>query len=191
MMKAQKELDRRGSERMSDLSFRGMELIFKFVDFIYPYIDKRVQGFGIQPGMTIVDYGCGPGRYTTRFAYLVGEGGNVFAVDVHELAIGVVKKKIEKQGLKTITPVLAQGYDSGIPDAVADIVCAIDMFFAIHNPTAFLAELKRITRAEGFLVIDDGHQSRSETKRKIIASGYWKIIEESKDHLKCKPLSNV
>ena len=188
-MTSQKEPDRRGSERMSDFSFRGMELIFKVVDFVYPYIDKRVQRFGIQPGMTVVDYGCGPGRYTTRFAYLVGERGKVFAVDIHELAIEALKNKIEKQGLKTVTPVLAKGYDSGIPDGVADIVCAIDMFFAINDPTIFLEELRRITNPEGFLTIDDGHQSRSETKRKIAASGYWEVIEESKDHLKCKPLS--
>jgi len=188
-MASQKDPDRRRSERMSDFSFRGMELLFRVIDFVYPYIDKRVQRFGIRPGMTVVDYGCGPGRYTTRFTHLVGEKGRVFAVDIHELAIEAVKKRIEKQGLKAVTTVLAKGYDSGIPDGVADIVCAIDVFFAINDPTAFLKELRRITDAEGFLIIDDGHQSRKETKRKIAASGYWEVIEERKDHLKCKPLS--
>ena len=84
---------------------------------------------------------------------------------------------------------MAKGYNSGIPDGVADVVCAIDTFFAISDPSAFLKELQRITHPEGFLVIDDGHQSRKETKRKIAASGYWEVMEESKDHLKCKPLS--
>jgi len=188
-MASQKQPGRRGSERMSDFSFRGMESLFRVIDFVHPYIDKRVQRFGIQPGMTVVDYGCGPGRYTTRFAHLVGEKGRVFAVDIHELAIEAVKKRIQKQGLKTVTPVLAKGYDSGIPDGEADITCAIDIFFAINDPTAFLKELRRITDPKGFLIIDDGHQSRKETKRKITTSGYWEITEESKDHLKCKPLS--
>lgn len=188
-MTSQKDSGRRGSERMSDFSFRGMELLFKVIDFVYPYIDKRVQRFGIQPGMTVVDYGCGPGRYTVRFAYLVGERGRVFAVDIHELVIEAVKNRIEKQALKTVTPVLAKGYDSGIPDGSADIVCAIDVFHAIDGPTAFLKELRRITAPEGLLIIDDGHQSRSETKRKIGTSGCWEVIEESKDHLRCKPVS--
>jgi len=61
------------------------------------------------------------------------------------------------------------------------------MFFGIKRPTEFLAELKRITKNDGRLVIDDGHQSRSKTKTKILASGLWDIIEETKDHLKCKP----
>ncbi len=188
-MASQKKPGRRGSERMSDFSFRGMEFLFRIIDFVRPYIDKRVQNFGIQPGMTVVDYGCGPGRYTTRFARLVGDKGRVFAVDIHELAIEGVKKRIKKQGLNTVTPVLAKGYDSGIPEGTADIVCAIDIFFGINDPSAFLKELRRITHPKGFLVIDDGHQSRKETKRKIAASGYWEVTEESKDHLKCKPLS--
>ncbi len=174
---------------MSDFSFRGMELLFRVIDRIYPYIDKRVQKFGIQPGMTVVDYGCGPGRYTTRFAQLVGERGRVFAVDIHERAIEAVNKRIKKQGLESVTPVLAKGYDSGLSDGAADMVCAIDVFFGINDPTAFLKELRRITNPEGLLIIDDGHQPRSETKRKIAASGCWGIEEESKDHLKCKPLS--
>ncbi len=58
---------------------------------------------------------------------------------------------------------MARGYDCGIPDAIADIVRAIDMFFGIKDPTEFLGELKRITKSEGILVLDDGHQSREET----------------------------
>jgi ubiquinone/menaquinone biosynthesis C-methylase UbiE len=188
-MTSEKKTRGRRSERMSDFSFRGMELLFRAIDFVYPYVDRRVQRFGIQPGMTVVDYGCGPGRYTTRFAHLVGERGRVFAVDIHELAIEGVNKRIQKQGLRSVTPVLAKGYDSGLPDGVADIVCAIDVFFGINDPTAFLKELRRITKPEGLIIIDDGHQSRNETKRKIAAAGYWEIAQESKDHLKCKPLA--
>lgn len=178
---------KRKAEKMSDASFRFMTLCFRVIDFIYPYIDKRVKKFGIEPGMTVVDYGCGPGRYTTRFAELTTELGKVFAVDIHELAIEAVKKKIKKHGFKNIKPVLANGYNSTISDNVADIVCALDMFFAIQNPTEFFAELKRIAKKGGVLVIDDGHQRRSETKQKINDSRLWQIFEETKDHLKCKP----
>jgi ubiquinone/menaquinone biosynthesis C-methylase UbiE len=177
----------RSVERMSDLTFRMMTLLFKVVDSLYPYIDKRVRRFGIQDGMTVVDYGCGPGRYTTRFARLVGERGKVYAVDIHELAIEAVEKKMAKQGLVNVEPVLARGYDSGVPDDVADVVCAIDMFFAVREPTVFLGELKRIARPEGVLVIDHEHQTREKLKRKILDSGHWVIEEESRDHLKCRP----
>jgi ubiquinone/menaquinone biosynthesis C-methylase UbiE len=177
---------KRNTEKMSDISFRGMTFLFKVIDFAYPYIDRRVGKFGIKDGMTVVDYGCGPGRYTVRFAEMVGENGRVYAVDIHELAIEAVKKKVRRGDLRNIESVLAQGYDSTLPDDVADAVCAIDMFFIIKKPTEFLAELKRIMKSGGTLIIDDGHQPRSVTKTKILGSGLWDIVEETSDHLKCK-----
>ena len=186
-MNLQERAQRRPTERMSNLGFRLMSLTFDLVDLVHPYIDRRVTTFGIREGMTVVDYGCGPGRYTTRFAKLVGERGKVYAVDIHELAIQAVKAKSARLGLRNVVPVLAHGYASILPDHVADIVCALDMFFGIKQPTGFLAELKRITRSDGVLVMDDGHQPRQVTKEKILASGVWTIAEETSDHLKCKP----
>ncbi len=182
-----KRVEERETERMSNLSFRMMTLIMQIVDFFVPYIKKRVRGFGIQEGMTVVDYGCGPGRYAIRLAELVGQQGKIYAVDIHELAIEAVKKKIAKYNLRNIEPVLADGYDSGLPDSIADVVCAIDMFFIIKKPTGFLVELKRITKNDGILIIDEGHQPRSVAKEKLLNSGCWDIVEESKDHLKCRP----
>jgi ubiquinone/menaquinone biosynthesis C-methylase UbiE len=115
---------KRKKERMSDWSFKFMNLCFHVIDFIYPYIDKRVKKFGVEPGMTVVDYGCGPGRYAMRFARLVGRHGKVFAVDIHELAVEAVKEKIERYGLTNVEAVLASGYDSTLPDRIADVICA-------------------------------------------------------------------
>jgi 2-polyprenyl-3-methyl-5-hydroxy-6-metoxy-1,4-benzoquinol methylase len=177
----------RGGDRMSDISFRLMSATFKVVDRLFPSVDKRVKTFGIQPGMTVVDYGCGPGRYTTRFARLVGESGLVYAVDVHELALEAVRVKMDKERLRNIVPTQAQGYDSGLPDDVADMVFALDMFFAVREPTRLLQELRRIVRSDGVLIIDDGHQSRQTTLRKIGASGCWEVKQETEDHLRCRP----
>jgi len=173
---------------MSDASFKLMNLAFKAVDSLHPYIGRRINDFGVTAGMTVVDYGCGPGRYTTRFAQLVGETGHVYAADIHELALAAVKRKIYRDGLQNVTLVLVNGYDSHIPDHIANVVCALDMFFIIKNPTEFLGELKRITQPNGVLIIDDGHQPRDKTKKSILESGHWTIVEETRDHLKCKPV---
>ena len=180
-------VSQRQSDKMPSLLFRLMCLTFAIVDFLYPHLDRRIARFGIKEGMTVVDYGCGPGRYTTRFSRLVRDMGKVFAVDIHELAIEAVKAKAVKHDLANVEPILVSGYDSTIPDHEADITCAIDMFFLIREPTEFLGELRRITKKEGFLIIDDGHQSREATKRKIADSGHWVVREETRDHLKCTP----
>ena len=179
------------TEKMSDKSFRMMSLFFKIVDFFFPYIKKRLKKFGIKDGMIVVDYGCGPGRYTLPIAEMVGIKGKVYAVDIHEMALKKVQEKIRKSGIKNIETSLAKEnndgeYNSGLPDNIADIVCAIDMFFIIKRPQEFLSEIQRILKPDGILIIDDGHQSRKETKQKIDRSGIFSIIEETKDHLKYK-----
>lgn len=136
---------RQEPDRMSDLYFRFMNAAFVIVDAVYPHIDKRIPGFGIRDGLTVVDYGCGSRRYTLRFSKIVGETGKISAVDIHELAIQTVKQKIEKEHLSNIETVLADGYQSGLPDGVADVVCAIDIFFSVHDPNLFLKELHCIT----------------------------------------------
>ncbi len=174
-------------ERMSDFGFRAMVWIMNIEDYFWHRIDARVATFGIQPGMTVVDYGCGPGRYTTRLARLVGEGGRVYAVDIHELALEEVQKRAGRLRLNNVTPVLAHGYDSTLPAGIADAICCLDMFFGVRDPTALLAELRRIAKPAGRLVIDDGHQPRSATLAKIRSAGHWVITSESRDYLVCQP----
>lgn len=173
-------------ESLSDQSFKLMHLIMKILDWVHPYVEKRVKTFGIREGMTVIDYGCGPGRYTIPIAQIVGEQGKVIAVDLVKIAEEEIQKKTQKYDLRNIQFKLAQGYDSKVESGAADMVIALDMFFMVENPTEFLRELSRISKKDGILVIDDGHQSRIKTKKKIAESGLWEIVEERKDHLKCK-----
>ncbi len=175
-------------DRMPDFAFQMMSAIIALEELFPRSIDKRVAGFGIQKGQIVVDYGCGPGRYTTRFAKLVGEQGKVYAVDVQELAIEYVKRKMNSQGRKNIIPIVARGYETGIPDHSADIVLALDMFFLVKDPSALLAEIHRILRPDGLLILDDGHKSRKSTLEKINQAGNWAVKETSQDHLCCTPM---
>lgn len=176
------------SELMSDRGFKLMNFTFKIIDFFFPYVNKRAKTFGIKEGMTIIDYGCGPGRYTVPFAKLVGKRGKVIAVDIKDIALRELEKKIKKYDINNVEVKLAKGYESKIESGIADMVFAIDMFFKIKDPKMFLQELGRIGKKNAVLVIDDGHQSRKTTKEKIRNADIWEIIEEKKDHLKCKKI---
>lgn len=178
----------RGRERMSDTSFRAMSVMFRVRDAIRPP-GRVLAEIGIRPGMTVVDYGCGPGSYIGTASASVGAGGTVYAVDIHDLAIDSVRCRIQNDGLKNVIPVLAQGYNSGLPDRTADLIYAFDMVHHVGNPGAFLAELKRIAKPDGVLVIDDGHQARGKTREMIRESSSWIIIEETRGYFRCRPVS--
>ncbi|PKK83254.1 MAG: methyltransferase type 11 [candidate division Zixibacteria bacterium HGW-Zixibacteria-1] len=180
-------MSRKKPDRMSDISFTLMSFVFKVMDLFHSPV-KKIDSFGISEGMTIVDYGCGPGRYIERASKLVGPNGKVYAADVQELAAEAIKKKMTQLGLTNVEPVVITGYSCPIESHTADMIYALDMFHMVKNPTELLKELHRIVKQDGFLIIDDGHQPRETTKSKILASGVWKITEEHKKHLKCLPV---
>ncbi len=179
----------RNPKAMSNTSFKVMTVFMKLIDLTSPHrLETRVQTFGISEGMTVVDYGTGPARYIPIYAKRVGKKGKVYAVDIQQLAIEAVKKKIAKDHLSNVEAKLAKGYNSGVPEHAADRVSALDMFFSVPDSTAFLKEIHRIIKKDGLLIIDQGHQSREAAKRKLQASCAWEIIAETKDHLTCRPI---
>ena len=175
------------TERMPNIAFRMMSLFLEIRDFFCSF-EERVDKFGIKKGFTVVDYGCGPGRYIKKVSQLVGANGKVYAADIHELAINTVREKIDKYNLKNVEPVLTNGYSCNIADHTADVIYALDMFHMIKDPVPFLKELHRLLKKDGFLIIDDGHQPRNKAKTKINNSKVWNITKESKDHLRCTPI---
>jgi ubiquinone/menaquinone biosynthesis C-methylase UbiE len=142
-------MEKRNQDRMPDFAFRMMSATFALKDLFFPSVAKRAASFGIREGITVVDYGCGPGRYTIQFAKLVGPQGKVFAVDVQALAIEYVDRKMKAQGLRNFVAVVANGYETEIPDHSADTVFALDMFFGVSDPVALLRE---ITGSRGQMV---------------------------------------
>ncbi|MBN2347381.1 MAG: class I SAM-dependent methyltransferase [Bacteroidales bacterium] len=185
-MKIKNKLLGVGIEKMPALAFRCMTLTYRIMDFFY--FDKNyLKSIGIQPGQTIIDYGCGPGRYTGMASALVGEKGTVYAVDIHEVAIQTVERKVKKFNLRNVKTVLAEGYHVNLPDKTADMVYAFDMFHMIADTDSFLKELHRLVKTNGQLIIEDGHQPRVSSRYKILKSGKWEIIEDTKDFMRCVP----
>ncbi|WOF16930.1 class I SAM-dependent methyltransferase [Methanoplanus sp. FWC-SCC4] len=179
-----------GNEKMPDTVFRIMAFTIKINDLFNPP-SELVKLAGIKEGMTVVDYGCGPGSNTIWASEYAGETGLVYAVDIHPLAIEMVTKMAEKNNLSNIKTALAKGYNSGLENETADLVMALDMFHMIEEPEKFLSEIKRILKPDGVLFIDDGHQPRESARNKIIASGLFKIEEENKRFLRCRIKTNT
>ena len=159
--------------------------IYRLTDMVYRYIPARAKSFNIQPGKTVVDYGCGPGRFAVEFARLVGENGKVFAVDLLEIALQKTDNRLQKNGLSNVELKLAQDYDSGLPQGVADMICAVDMFHHVE-PAPFLKEMARIAKPDGILLLSGGHMTRKRVKEVVAASELWVITEESKRFIKYK-----
>ena len=177
-----------GMDRMPDFAFKMMALIFRIREMLTTP-DKLLDEFDIQEGQTVIDYGCGPGLYISKASRLVGDTGRVLAVDIHELAIEAIKKRILKENLSNVTGYVAINGKCPLADYTADMIYALDVFHMVSDPESFLTELNRISKPDGILFIDNGHQPRKEARDKIHASGKWDIVEENKRYMKCRPVN--
>ena len=173
-------------DKMPDWAFRIMSFMFNVADLIN-FRNKKLDPFNLQKGQIVVDYGSGTGRYIPLASERVGEEGLVYAVDIHELAIKSAFHTIEQHNLKNVRPLLTDGKTVDIQSQSADIIYALDMFHMVKNTQQFLRELNRIIKPGGFLFLEDGHQPRSLTKEKVLNSGCWNIVEETKSFVKCSP----
>lgn len=180
------QLAGRNKEKIPNIAFHIMTAIMKVVDFVGSKSSKNFKTLNLQKGQTVIDYGCGPARYIQNASNSVGKNGKVIAVDIHPLAIKKVKEKIERFNLKNVEAILADGYKTPIADETADVIYALDMFHMIENPKEFLTELSRLLKNEGIIILEDGHQSRSESIKKIEEAGILTISEETKFNVVCK-----
>jgi ubiquinone/menaquinone biosynthesis C-methylase UbiE len=179
-------LSGKNRENIPNIAFHIMTGIMKLMDVFGKHASKNFERLDLRPGQTVIDYGCGPARYIESASRAVGKAGKVMAVDIHPLAIKKVKEKIDKHGLNNVEAVLADGYNTSIPSEAADVVYALDMFHMVKEPNAFLAELSRLVKPDGTVIIEDGHQSRSETIRKIGEYEGLEVSEQTKSHVRCR-----
>ena len=160
---------------MTDAHFRGMVWLYRLTNFIWNP-KRHLKNVPLKEGVVVVDYGCGPGRYTNLVAKRVGSKGKVIAIDIQPLAVQMVEEKAARAGLANIETILVGSYDTGIEKASADMVLLIDTFHMISDFDALLGEVHRILKPDGRLFMDPGHMKQSEAMRILDESDLFTIV---------------
>jgi ubiquinone/menaquinone biosynthesis C-methylase UbiE len=155
----------------SNLGFRLMALGYKFRDLRLPRINI-LREVGIKTGFHVLDYGCGPGSYIIPLAELVGESGKVYALDVHPLAIHMVKNIASKKKLANVETILS-GCETGLPDDSVDLVLLYDIFHHLSDPNRILKELQRVLKPDGILSLSDHHMKEDEILSGVTSGGFF------------------
>jgi ubiquinone/menaquinone biosynthesis C-methylase UbiE len=143
---------------MPDLVFKLMVLFMKVED-LFNNPKEVLKKIPLKRKMTVIDYACGPGRYTIPVAKIVGPEGKVYAVDIQHLAISRVKQKAISESLENIKALLVDSFDTGIPPFSADLILLIDALVLIKDRTSLFKEIYRILKPDGLLFMDASHMS--------------------------------
>ena len=109
-----------------------------------------VDQLGVRPGSTVADLGAGPGFFTMPLAERVGPAGRVYAVDVSLEMVRVLRER----GLPPqVHAEVSEENRFPIPDAVVELALLGFVLHELSDPTAFLADVRRILAPGGRLVV--------------------------------------
>lgn len=108
---------------------------------------------GIKPGMTVADVGAGDGYFTFRLAERVGSHGRVYANDIDNRALQVVRDKCSEEDIRNITVVLGKEDDPLLPEKSMDVVLMVNVIHLVKNPSLFLKKIEKSLKPGGTLVI--------------------------------------
>jgi ubiquinone/menaquinone biosynthesis C-methylase UbiE len=109
-----------------------------------------------EPGHRLLDVGCGPATDTLALARLVAPEGEVDGVDLDPAMIEEANLRAEAAGLgHRVRHRVAPAGELPFPDAAFDGCRSERLFQHLDDPAAALAEMVRVTRPGGRVVVAD------------------------------------
>jgi ubiquinone/menaquinone biosynthesis C-methylase UbiE len=135
---------------------------------------------GLQPGMKVLDAGCGPGRLSIPAAQAIGPQGELTALDLQPGMLTRVQEKAQHAGIANIRFAQAGLGDGKLEKDYYDRALLVTVLGEIPNQEAALDEIHAALNAGGILsvteVIFDPHfQSRKSVRRVAGKAGLREI----------------
>ena len=119
---------------------------------------ENVLQVGLRDGMKVGDFGAGSGHYSRAAAAIVGHSGKVYAIDVQEDILKHLKLNTHERHARIIETIWGDIEKPGgthLRDASLDAVLLANVLFQVENRFALLAEIKRVLKSGGKLMVVD------------------------------------
>jgi len=152
------------------------------VEFDNPFakIDRSdviIEHLDLQPGMTVLDIGCGPGRLTIPIARRVGPQGEVLAIDIQPGMLRRAQDKAKATNLTNIKFLHAAVGEGKLEPNQSDRALLVTVLGEIPNRQSALKEIFDALKPGGILsiteiIFDPHYQRRSTILRLAAAVGF-------------------
>jgi len=144
---------------------------------ISPRTQKTIQRLALDPGMKVLDAGCGPGRLTLPMAKITGPYGEVTALDIQEGMLLEAQKRAREAGLTNIRFLQVALGQGTLEHNYFDRAVLVTVIGEIPDREAAVGEIFRSLKPGGILLVEetirDPHfQTRGTVLRMAGAAGF-------------------
>ena len=108
----------------------------------------------LQPGMSLLDVGCGPGTITVDLAARVAPG-RVVAVELTNEALNLARAEADACSQSNIEFATSDVHALGFPDHSFDVVHAHQVLQHVADPAGALREMRRVCVPDGIVAVRD------------------------------------
>jgi len=114
-----------------------------------------LRALDLRPGNTVVDLGSGAGYFALKLSPVVGERGQVLAVDLRRLSLFFLWTRALQKGQHNVQVIVGDQDDPRLPAGTVDAVLICNTYHEFGNPELILNRVLQSLRSGGRLVIVD------------------------------------
>ncbi|MGH9378971.1 MAG: methyltransferase domain-containing protein [Terriglobia bacterium] len=118
--------------------------------------EEVMDALGVRRGSVVADVGSGEGYFTFHLADRVGATGHVYAEDIVQSHLDVIRREADREGLKQISTVLGEPDDPHLASNSLDFIIAVDTYHEWREHAAMLHHLFLALKPGGIFGLMDG-----------------------------------
>jgi tRNA A58 N-methylase Trm61 len=116
--------------------------------------DLLVEALALKPGEIVADIGAGSVYFSWRMARNVGETGNVYAVEIQQEMLDLLRTNMDKRRVgEIVQPQLGTVDDPRLPPSAVDMILLVDVYHEFDFPYEMTRAMIRALKPGGRLVL--------------------------------------
>jgi len=117
-----------------------------------------IESLELSEGDVIADIGAGGGYFTEKFSRQVGRDGHVYAVDVQDIMITLLKNRVNRNKLDNVTVIKGRFESPMLPSESVDIAFFSSVYKEITGRIQYMKEMSKSLKKDGRVAILEFHK---------------------------------
>jgi len=149
---------------------------------------KLMDALKLKEGDVVADVGAGSGYLSFRLAERVGAKGKVYAEDIQDEMLDLIRKKMKDKKVTNVEPVLGAITDPKLPAEAVDLILLVDVYHEFDHPYEMTEAMVKALKPGGRLVFVEYRREDADVPIKTVHKMFEKqVIKEMGPH----PLRHV